>query len=454
MDKILIVDDEPGIRKALSLLLEKEGYEVMTAGNGISAISIVNSSPVDLVISDLKMTPITGIELLKELKKIEPTIEVIMITAFGSIESAVTAMKEGASDYITKPFNSEELLVRVRSAIERRKLKKRLTQLEDELKTSSMFYGMVGRSKEIRNIFDTITRVARTDSTVLITGESGTGKELVARAIHELSDRKRREFIAVNCAAIPETLLESELFGYEKGAFTGARNFKKGLFEEANESTLFLDEIASAPLSIQAKLLRVLESGEIRKLGSTKSSKVNVRVITASNRNLSEEVKKGTFRDDLLYRLQVIEINIPPLRKRREDIPILVQHFLNHYRIKLNRDIKEIEPEAMNLLLNYDYPGNVRELENIIEHAVVVAKSDIITLADLPVVLRIKKKIIDDSDLDGLSLKDIEKRVILNKLKVKGDNLNIVAKELGISRTTLWRKMKELGLVEKKNFQN
>ncbi len=452
MDRILIVDDEPGIRKALSLLLKKEGYDIITESNGISALGVINSTPVDLVISDLKMAPLTGIELLKEIKKIDASIEVIMITAFGTIDSAVTAMKEGASDYITKPFNSDELVVRIRGSLEKRRLKKRLLQLEDELKSSSVFFGMVGKSKELKGIFDTISRVAPTESTVLITGESGTGKELVARAIHELSNRRRRQIVVVNCAAIPESLLESELFGYEKGAFTGAQNSKKGLFEEADNATIFLDEISSAPLSIQAKLLRVLESGEIRKLGSTKSSKVDVRVIAATNKDLQEEVKKGTFRDDLLYRLQVIEINIPPLRKRKEDIPLLAQHFLNHYRLKFNRNIEEITPEAMELLMKYDYPGNIRELENIIEQAVVVANSNVISQNDLPDSLRDRSRLPFDTAFDNLTLKDIERMVIIDKLKKSGDNLNKVARGLGISRTTLWRKMKELGLIDKKNF--
>ncbi len=452
MDRILIVDDEPGIRKALSLLLKKEGYDIITESNGISALGVINSTPVDLVISDLKMAPLTGIELLKEIKKIDASIEVIMITAFGTIDSAVTAMKEGASDYITKPFNSDELVVRIRGSLEKRRLKKRLLQLEDELKSSSVFFGMVGKSKELKGIFDTISRVAPTESTVLITGESGTGKELVARAIHELSNRRRRQIVVVNCAAIPESLLESELFGYEKGAFTGAQNSKKGLFEEADNATIFLDEIGSAPLSIQAKLLRVLESGEIRKLGSTKSSKVDVRVIAATNKDLQEEVKKGTFRDDLLYRLQVIEINIPPLRKRKEDIPLLAQHFLNHYRLKFNRNIEEITPEAMELLMKYDYPGNIRELENIIEQAVVVANSNVISQNDLPDSLRDRSRLPFDTAFDNLTLKDIERMVIIDKLKKSGDNLNKVARGLGISRTTLWRKMKELGLIDKKNF--
>lgn len=453
MDRILIVDDEPGIRKALSLLLKKEGYEVLTAGNGVDAQNIFNKTTVDLVISDLKMAPITGIELLKELKKIDSTVEVIMITAFGTVETAVSAMKEGASDYITKPFNSEELLMRVRSSLEKRRLKKRLLQLEDELKSSSIFFGMVGKCKELQKVFDTISRVALTESTVLITGESGTGKELVARAIHELSNRKRRHLVTVNCAAIPESLLESELFGYERGAFTGALTSKSGLFEEANNSTIFLDEIGSAPLSIQAKLLRVLESGEIRRLGSTKNGRVDVRVIAATNRNLEEEVKKGNFREDLLYRLQVVVINVPPLRQRREDIPLLVQHFLNHYKLKLNKNISGITPEAMEILMKYDYPGNVRELENIIEQAMVVSKEGTITVNDLPGSCKNGINSLADSSFDNLTLKEIEKRVIINKLKNRGNNLNMVAKELGISRTTLWRKMKELGLVDRKNFQ-
>jgi len=441
MERILIVDDEPGIRKALSLLLKKEGYDIVTAGNGIDAMSIFNNTSVDLVISDLKMAPITGIELLMELKKMDSSVEVIMITAFGTVESAVSAMKEGASDYITKPFNSDELLMRVRSSLEKRKLKTRLLQLEDELKSTSIFFGMVGKSKELKGVFNIISRVALTESTVLITGESGTGKELVARAIHELSNRKRRQLVTVNCAAIPEALLESELFGYEKGAFTGAQNSKRGVFEEANNSTIFLDEIGSAPLSIQAKLLRVLESGEIRKLGSTKSGKVDVRVITATNKNLQDEVKRGNFRDDLLYRLQVVEINIPPLRQRREDIPLLVQHFINYYRLKLNKEIHEISPEAMEILMKYDYPGNVRELENIIEQAMVVSRENIITSNDLPGSLRNGTNFLAGTTIDKLTLKEIEKRV------------NIVARELGISRTTLWRKMKEFGLVERKKFQ-
>jgi len=452
METILIVDDEPGIRKALSLLLKKEGYQVITAGNGVDAINIINNTHVDLVISDLKMAPITGLELLKELKKIDESIEVIMITAFGTVETAVNAMKEGASDYITKPFNSDELLVRIRGALEKRNLKRRVTQLEDELKSASIFFGMVGKSKEIKTVFDTITRVAGTESTVLIHGESGTGKELVAKAIHELSSRKRKQLVTVNCAAIPETLLESELFGYEKGAFTGAQGFKKGLFEEANNGTIFLDEIGSTPLSIQAKLLRVLESGEIRRLGSTKSYTVDVRIIAATNKDLSQEVQKGNFRDDLLYRLKVVEINVPPLRSRKEDIPLLAQHFLNHYRIKFDRDIDRIAPEAMEMIMRYNYPGNVRELENIIEHAVVVATGNIITVKDLPVSMQNHGKILNN-DFDGLKLEEIEKRVIINKLKSRNNNLNEVAKELGISRTTLWRKMKELGLVDKKYFQ-
>ena len=451
MPKILVVDDEPGVRKSLSILLSKEGYEVDSAPNGIDALRMIRMDDFDLIITDLRMIPITGLELLKEVKKLSSTIEVIMITAYGSVDSAVLAMKDGAFDYITKPFNTTELLVRVNHALEKRAICKRLGELEKELKSTKVFFGMIGKSKEIVKIYEIISRVAPTDSTVLITGESGTGKELVAKALHQLSARRNKHLVTVNCAALPETLLESELFGFEKGAFTGAVNTKIGLFEEADSGSIFLDEISLASLSIQAKLLRIIETGEVRHLGSTRTVKVNVRLITATNRDLSSEVTEGRFRKDLLYRLRVVEIRLPTLRQRREDIPLLIHHYFQIYKERMGRSLKDISPEAMKLLLKYPYPGNIRELENIIEHAVAISKDTVIMPDDLPSEcseLNDGNSILEE--FDTLTLPELEKMLILKKLKESSDNLNVVAKKLGVSRTTLWRKMKELGLNKRK----
>lgn len=382
MDKILIVDDEQSMRDYLSIMLKKDGCDVHVADNGADAVRLIQAEIFDLVITDIKMPQLDGIGVLKAVKEASPETIVIMITAFATPETAVEAMKLGAYDYITKTFKVDEIKLVIQRALEKRSLRKENILLRREIESRAGFENFIGKSEAMQRIFALTRQVADTKSTVLVTGESGTGKELVARAVHFTSSRRNRPFVTVNCGALPETLLESELFGYTKGAFTGAASNKQGLFEAANGGTLFLDEISATTPALQIKLLRVLQEREFKRVGGTADIKVDVRVIAASNRDLKAEVEKGAFREDLFYRLNVIPIILPPLRERREDIPLLIEFFLK--KLSSGREPKKISPEAMNALTAYRWPGNVRELQNTIERLIILAPDDMIRLEHIP----------------------------------------------------------------------
>ena len=382
--KILVVDDDPEMGKLLLDLLTDEGFSVLAIGESLEASKILKKEEFDAILTDLEMKGLKGLDLLEEAKKVAPLTPVIIMTAFGTIESAIRAMKMGAYDYITKPFQTEEIVLTVKKALEHRLLKKEVVRLKKEVESRYHFHQLIGKSSSMQKIYNLIERIGDSTSSVLITGESGTGKELVARALHYNGVRKEGRFIAVNCAAIPETLLESELFGYKKGAFTDAKADKKGLIFEASGGTLFLDEITEMPLMLQAKLLRVIEEREIRPLGDTASHPVDVRIISASNRDMKQIIQQGRFREDLYYRLKVIDIELPPLRERREDIPLLVQHFINRFNHELKKQVSEVSEETLKALITYLWPGNVRELENVIQRALTLCQHQVILPEDLP----------------------------------------------------------------------
>jgi len=444
--KILIVDDDPRMRKSLANLLNREGYVITEAPGGKEATDHLGSDVFDLVIADLKMEPLSGLDLLRLVKQMSPDVEVILITAFGTIEVAVEAMRLGAFDFITKPFQVEEILLRVRNALEKHRLKEEVNQLRTEVKSAFGFEGIVGVSEEMRQVLTILPRVAQIDSTVLVTGESGTGKELIARAIHAASRRPHGPFVSVSCAALPENLLESELFGHVKGAFTGAIAARKGLLEEARGGTFFLDEIGDAPLPIQAKLLRVLEDRSIRRLGDNRSIQVDVRMVAATNRDLQSAMREKLFREDLFYRLNVVPIHVPPLRERGGDIPPLVAHFIEKYHGKIKKQVSGVSPQAMTLLMAYRWPGNVRELENVIQRMMVVAKGDTLDVQDFPPEISGKEVPREKAkDLKGMTRESAglaEKNLILDSLAKSGGNVTQAARSLGISRVTLQKKMK------------
>jgi two-component system response regulator PilR (NtrC family) len=374
--RILVVDDEISMREFLGILMEREGYRVDLANSAESAVALLQSASYDLVISDVKMPGMDGLALLAQVKKLAPDTAVIMVTAFSTAEHAVEAMKLGAYDYIAKPFNVEEIRIIVRNALDRRTLAKENLRLREEVRERYDFSGLIGKSKKMRDVYTLIEKVAGSLANVLIFGESGTGKELAAKAIHYNSPRKDKSFVAVNCGAIPETLMESELFGHQKGAFTGAVSDRPGLFEQAEGGTLFLDEIGEVPLQLQAKLLRVIQEREFRRVGGADSFKADVRLVAASNRELEEQVREGTFREDLFYRLNVVQVRMPSLRERQEDIPLLVDHFLKKY-AGSSSEPEIITPAALKFLMAYPFPGNVRELENMVERCVVLGSRKI-----------------------------------------------------------------------------
>ena len=382
--RVLIVDDEKSMRDLLSITLEKEGYDVETAAGGELAIEMLHREMVDAVITDLRMPKVDGLQVLRAAKESSPDIAVIVITAVASTETAVEAMKLGAYDYITKPFKLDEVNLIVRNALERKRLRDENLYLRRQLETQHRFENIIGKSARIAEVFDTIRKIADSPSTAMITGESGTGKELVARAIHFNSYRRDKPFMSVNCGAIPEGLMESELFGHVRGAFTGAVSNKVGLFSAAEGGTLFLDEITEIPPLLQVKLLRAIQLREIRRVGDTKDMKTDVRLIAASNRDLEGAVQEGVLREDLFYRLNVIPIQLPPLRERREDIPLLIAHFLQKFSKELGKDVRGVAPEAMAVLERYHWPGNIRELENVLERAIVLGGADMVGVESLP----------------------------------------------------------------------
>ena len=406
--RVLVVDDEKSMRDLLSITLEKEGYDVQTAAGGEPAIEMLHRDPVDVVITDLRMPKVDGLQVLRAAKEISPDTTVIVITAVASTETAVEAMKLGAYDYLTKPFKLDEANLIVRNALERKRLKDENLYLRRQLETQHRFENIIGKSARIAEVFDTIRKISDSPSTAMITGESGTGKELVARAVHFNSLRRDKPFVSVNCGAIPEGLMESELFGHVRGAFTGAVSNKVGLFSAAESGTLFLDEITEIPPLLQVKLLRAIQTREIRRVGDTKDLKTDVRLIAASNRDLEGAVQEGILREDLFYRLNVIPIQLPPLRERREDIPLLVAHFLQKFRKDLGKDIRGVTPEAMAVLERHHWPGNIRELENVLERAIVLGAGDMLAVDSLPESVRRERPLkgLENVDIpeDGLDL--------------------------------------------------
>jgi DNA-binding NtrC family response regulator len=442
--RILIVDDEEAQRKQLAGFLEKQGFYVAIAESGEKALEISQNRYFEIALLDLKMPGISGLDLLKKLKELNPEIQIIMMTAYGTVETAVEAMKQGAYHYVNKPINLDELKLNINKALEKYHLLQENKYLKEELDSRFQDLQIIGYSIGIKEVLSTVSRVAKTKSTVLIRGESGTGKEMVARAIHALSDRADKRFVAISCAAIPETLFEAELFGHEKGAFTGAVKRKEGRFELADGGTLFLDEVGDIPLETQVKLLRVLESQEFERVGGKETLKVDVRIISATNQDLEKKIEEKSFREDLYYRLNVISLIIPPLRKRKDDILILADHFIRKANQKCGRKVKGITPEVKDIILNYDWPGNVRELENVIERGVVLSRTDVIDKNDLPYLGLVKSQEFPSSL--NLSLKDMEKNHILNTLLKTDWNLNKTAEILGIHRNTLRLKMREYGI--------
>ena len=448
---ILVIDDEPNLRHMLSAVLEKAGYTVSSAADGMEALSLTETNPFDLILCDLRMPRMDGLAFLQHAATKGLDAAIIMMSAYGTIDTAVEAMKLGAADYISKPFKPDEILLKLGQIEERNRLRQENIRLRDAVQQTFSFQNIVSKSESMRKIFDTIQKIADYKTTVLITGESGTGKELIARAIHYNGARKHKPLVAVNCGGLPENLLESELFGHVKGAFTDAVRDKKGLFQEASGGTLFLDEIAELPLSLQVKLLRVVQDEMVRPVGSTQSAKVDVRIIAATAQDLAEAVKQGTFRDDLFYRINVLSIQVPPLRHRKEDIPLLVNHFTKKFKKRLNKEIKGVRPEALQALMDYPWPGSVRELENVIERTMVLTERFEIHLNELPEEIRGGPATTPDPWLaNSISLKAntmaLEKTLIQRALKETNNNRTHAAKLLEISHPTLLSKMKTYGI--------
>jgi DNA-binding NtrC family response regulator len=443
--KVLVVDDDPEMCGLLSDVLRGEEFSVLAIGESLEASKILKKEEFDVVITDLKMKGLKGLDLLEETKKVAPLTPVIIITAFGTIESAIQAMKMGAYDYITKPFQMDEIVLTVKKALENRLLRKEVVRLKKEVESRYHFHQLIGKSPSMQKIYDLIERVSDSSNNVLITGESGTGKELVAKAIHYSGARKGGPFIAVNCPAIPETLLESELFGYKRGAFTDAKTDKKGLIFEATQGTIFLDEITEMPPVLQAKLLRVIEERQVRPLGDTNSYPIDVRIISASNRDIKEMIHQAKFREDLYYRLKVIDIELPPLRERREDIPLLVQHFMSRFDKEPKKKATGVSEEALKFLINYSWPGNVRELENIIQRAITLSQHEVILPEDLPapMIQGADENPIEKGLREKYTLDQLEKEYIRKVLIEVGGNKSKAAERLGLDRKTLYRKLEE-----------
>lgn len=462
--QILVVDDEANLRRVLSAQLGREGYEVHTAEDGEKGLAILREHHIDLVITDLRMPKVDGMEILRQALLMDPDLPVVILTAFGTVDNAVEALKTGAFDYITKPFDQSEVKAIVRKALRTRDLAAAEVTVDSTTPVEgSARYGIIGESKAIQEMYLVIERVADTPTTVLITGESGTGKELVARALHENSSRRDKPFIRVNCAAIPKDLMESELFGYERGAFTGAVSSKPGRFELATTGTLFLDEIGEIPVEMQVKLLRVLQESEFERVGGIKTIRVDVRLVASTNRDLRREIANSSFREDLFYRLNVVPIHLPSLRDRHEDIPKLVQHFVGKFNARLHKSVESADNEAMNRLCAYPWPGNIRELENVIERAVLFCDGPRIGAADLPAEIRgasasgtpVPRLVaLSETSTGPDGLKEqvkaartrIEREIIVRALEQTSNNVTHAARMLKISRKGLQLKMKELGL--------
>lgn len=447
--KVLIADDEPRIRKIISLLLAKEGYEVKAVTNGKEAVNETTQFQPDVILLDQQMPVMTGTEALEKIQAVRPHQVVILVTAFGTISLAVDAVKKGAYDFIEKPFDNDDLLLKVKRAMEHSHLKGELRQLKKRLGEGER--PIIGSEGGLRTVMEQVNRVAMTEATVFIHGESGTGKELIARAVHIRSKRSEQPFVAINCGAIPLSLIETELFGHEKGAFTDAKEARQGIFEQAEGGTLFLDEIGELPMDAQVKLLRVLEERKVTRIGGTKLIPVNVRIVAATNRDLEGEVKAGNFRLDLLYRLNVFTLELPPLRHRKEDIPLLTDFFIRKHNEVLNLTVKSITPAAMDRLCAYDWPGNIRDLENAVQSAMILCPDGVIDVSQLPARIKGYEQVDtpialgDSNDIREVNAQ-VEKELIQETLKKFGGNRTLTAEALNISRKTLFNKMKKYGL--------
>ncbi|MDZ7263313.1 MAG: sigma-54 dependent transcriptional regulator [candidate division KSB1 bacterium] len=446
--RILIIDDEPAQVQALAGFLKKKGYDIQSAFNGQDGVRQIERQTIDLVLTDFRLPDIDGIEVLKRVREINPDIDVIMMTAFGSVESAVEAMRSGAVDYLMKPIDLDQLELVIARVLEHKQLVSENRLLREQLAERFKFDQIISISEAMEVAINIAGRAAPSKATVLITGESGTGKELIARAIHQASPRRNAPFVAVNCAALAENLLESELFGHEKGAFTGADRQRKGRFELAEKGTLFIDEVGEMPLTTQVKLLRVLQEQTFERVGGTESIKVDIRIVAATNRNLEEMIQAGRFRDDLYYRLNVVRIHIPPLRQRKSDIPLLIDYFLKKYASENKKDISGLSREAMDQLMKYDYPGNVRELENIIEQAVVLSRSPIITVQDLPLTVRSSRSEAPSRDPfgQGTFIERVEafERALIDQAMEEAQGVQVkAAKILGITERHLRYKLQK-----------
>ncbi len=448
MRRVLVVDDEENLRLVLRTLLRKHGYEVEVADNGETALGLVESFGPDVILTDVRMPKMGGLDLLATLRAKQSSATVIVMSAYGNVDLALEAMKAGAYDYVGKPFKPDEIVLALRKAEERESLRRENRSLREQIRNEQKFESILAKSQEMQAVFRTISKIADYKTTVLVTGESGVGKELVARAIHARSSRKNQPFVAINCGAIPENLLESELFGHKKGAFTDASSDRRGLFEEATDGTLLLDEIGELPLSLQVKLLRVLQGETIRRLGDSKDVKVDVRIIAATHRDLAAEVKAGRFREDLYYRINVLPVMIPPLRGRKDDIPLLVDHFVTRNNVRLGTNIRGVSPEARKFLLEYPWPGNVRELENTVERAMVLAEGDVLEATDLPERLRDTLDPVQAQLASGeLSIKKttaaVEEILIRRALQKTKGNRTRAAEILEISHRALLYKIKD-----------
>ncbi|WP_305045688.1 sigma-54-dependent transcriptional regulator [Geoalkalibacter sp.] len=452
-EKILIVDDEQGMRRLLDRVLSREGYETVAVPGGEEALRELGIGGVDLALVDIQMPGMTGLELLERIKEFDPGLPTIMITAYGTVESAVKALRAGAYDYITKPFETDEIKLTVAKALEHERLLAENRYLHEELAQRFSFSGIASESSRMRQVFDMASSVAASNANVLITGESGTGKELIARSIHFNSARKDKPFVVLNCAALSEGVLESELFGHEKGAFTGALGTKKGRFELAHEGTLFIDEVGEMSLNAQVKLLRVIQEHEFERVGGVRTIRSDVRIVAATNKHLDDEVRAGRFREDLYYRLNVVNIHVPPLRERREDVEPLARHFLAKFAAEMGKAVRDIAPRALSCLLAYDWPGNVRELQNAMERAVVLSRGEVITPRDLPQGLQDQDEICLKVPERGGSLtellEDLERQLIVQTLRREKNSQTRAADVLGIKRTTLRYKMEKYGLLER-----
>lgn len=453
--RILIADDESSIRDTIAEFLSSEGFETQTAADGNAALDIIKNGSIDILISDVRMPGMDGIELIKQVNAYASDTLVILMTAFASVETAIQALRSGAADYMLKPLDLDELYLRITAILERRSLIRENKYMREVIDRSFNFSFIIGESPAMKAMYRMIDKVGPTKSTVLVTGPSGSGKELIARAVHQRSDRKNKPFVAINCGSIPEALFESELFGHKKGSFTGAVSDHDGHFVLANNGTLFLDEIGELPLSMQVKLLRVLQEGEVRAVGAQKGSTVDVRIIAATNRNLEKEVEEGRFREDLFYRLNIIRINAPGLEERKEDIPLLARYFLERYNKELSTSVKGISAEAMAMLMSHQWKGQVRELENVMERAVLLTDHEYIQPADLPFESTVTSKtdlLADDSSLNNV-VAAFEKQYIQHMLKKFEGNRTETARALNIDPSTLYRKMEKLGIEEEKSAE-